>query len=49
MIDLTNRWVVLGLLFLVGITAPLQFQSVAALAPFLIAHAGLTSCRSSKW
>jgi cyanate permease len=42
MIDLTNRWVVLGLLFLVGLTAPLQFQAVAALAPFLIAQAGLT-------
>jgi len=42
MIDLTNRWVVLGLLFLVGLTAPMQFQAVAALAPFLIAEAGLT-------
>lgn len=42
MIDLTNRWVALGLLFLVGLTAPMQFQAVAALAPFLIADAGLT-------
>lgn len=42
MIDLTNRWVVLALLFLVGLTAPMQFQAVAALAPFLIAEAGLT-------
>lgn len=37
-----NRWMVLGLLFLVGLTAPMQFQAVAALAPFLIADAGLT-------
>jgi cyanate permease len=42
MMDLANRWVVLGLLFLVGLTAPIQFQSVAALAPFLTAEAGLT-------
>ena len=42
MIDLTSRWVVLGLLFLIGLTAPIQFQAVAALAPFLIADVGLT-------
>jgi cyanate permease len=42
MIDLSNRWVVLGLLFLVGLTSPMQFQSVAALAPFLIESEGLT-------
>ncbi len=33
---------VLGLLFLVGLTAPMQFQSVAALGPFLTAEAGLS-------
>lgn len=42
MINLSNRWVVLGLMFVIGVTAPLQFQSVAALAPFLIGQAGLT-------
>jgi cyanate permease len=42
MIDLSNRWVVLGLLFLVGLTSPVQFQSVAALAPYLIESRGLT-------
>ncbi len=41
-IDLTNRWVVLGVLFLVGLTAPIQLQAVAALAPFMIARTGLT-------
>lgn len=40
--DLSNRWVVLGLLFLVGLSAPMHFQAVAALAPFLIAEADLT-------
>ena len=40
--DVSNRWVVLGLLFLVGLSAPMHFQAVAALAPFLIAEAGLT-------
>lgn len=38
----TNRWVVLGLLFLVGLTAPVQFQSVASLGPFLISQARLS-------
>jgi cyanate permease len=42
MIDLSNRWVVLALLFVIGLTAPIQFQSVAALAPYLIGEAGLT-------
>jgi cyanate permease len=42
MIDISNRWVVLGLLFLVGLTSPMQFQSVAALAPYLIESEGLT-------
>ncbi len=40
--DVSNRWVVLGLLFLVGLSAPMHFQAIAALAPFLIAEAGLT-------
>jgi cyanate permease len=38
---LTNRWAVLGLVFLIGVALPMQFQSVPALAPFLIANAGL--------
>lgn len=42
MIDLSNRWVALGFLFVVGLTAPIQFQSVAALAPFLIREMGLS-------
>lgn len=39
---LSNRWCVLALLFLVGTTLPLQFQSVAALAPSLVAGQGLS-------
>lgn len=39
---LSNRWCVLALLFLVGNTMPLQFQAVAALAPFLVAGPGLS-------
>lgn len=42
MIDRSNRWVALALLFLIGVSAPFQFQAVAALAPFLIAEAGLS-------
>jgi MFS family permease len=42
MIDLSNRWVALAFLFVVGLTAPIQFQSVAALAPFLIREVGLS-------
>lgn len=42
MIDLSNRWVALGFLFVIGLTAPIQFQSVAALAPFLIREVGLS-------
>lgn len=38
----TGRWAALGLLFLLGLAAPVQFQSVAALAPFLTAKTGLT-------
>ncbi len=38
----SNRWLALGLLFLIGLTGPMHFQSVAALAPFLIAHQGLS-------
>ncbi len=41
-LNLTNRWVVLAFLFLIGLTAPTQFQAVAALAPYLIAEAGLS-------
>lgn len=39
---LANRWVVLAFLFVIGLSAPVLFQSVAALAPFLISEAGLT-------
>lgn len=42
MISLTNRWAVLGLMYLIGLALPMQFQAVAALAPFLVAEAGLT-------
>ncbi len=41
MIPLTNRWAVLALMFLVGLNLPMQFQAVTALAPFLVAEAGL--------
>ncbi len=41
MFGLKNRWAVLGLMFLVGITLPMQFQAVPALAPFLVAESGL--------
>jgi hypothetical protein len=40
-VGLTNRWVVLGLMFLIGLTLPMQFQTVPALAPFLVAETGL--------
>ena len=39
--ELTNRWVVLAILFVVGLTAPVHYQAVAALAPFLRADVGL--------
>jgi cyanate permease len=39
---LTNRWAVLALMFMVGLTIPTQFQAVAALAPFLVNEARLT-------
>jgi len=39
---LTNRWAVLGLIFLIGLAIPMHFQAVAALAPYLIASGGLT-------
>jgi cyanate permease len=42
MAGLTNRWAVLGLVFLIGLTLPMQFQAVPALAPFLINEAGLS-------
>jgi len=42
MINLSNRWAVLAVLFIVGMTAPLQAQAVAALAPFLTEKVGLT-------
>lgn len=38
----TNRWSVLALIFLVRLTIPLHFQSIAAVAPFLIAELGYT-------
>ncbi len=37
-----NRWFDLFLLFIIGLTGPMQFQAVAALAPFLTAQEGLT-------
>jgi cyanate permease len=40
-VGLKNRWAVLGLMFLVGIALPMQFQAVPALAPFLVAESGL--------
>ena len=39
---MTNRWAVLGLMFLIGVALPMQFQSVPALAPFLVAKIGLS-------
>lgn len=36
-----NRWAALALIFLVGLNMPMQFQAVPALAPFLVAEAGL--------
>jgi MFS family permease len=33
---LTNRWLVLALVFLVGLSVPLHFQAVAALGPYLV-------------
>ena len=42
---LTNRWAVLALLFLVRFSVPMQFQSVAAVAPFLNAELGLSYTR----
>ena len=41
MASLKNRWVVLGLMFLIGLTLPMQLQTVPALAPFLITDLGL--------
>ncbi len=42
MAGLTNRWAVLGLMFLIGVSLPMQLQAVPALAPFIVAEAGLT-------
>ncbi len=42
MAGLTNRWAVLGLMFLIGLALPMQLQAVPALAPFIVAEAGLT-------
>lgn len=42
MTGLTNRWAVLTLIFLIGVALPMQFQSVPALAPFLVSQAGLS-------
>jgi cyanate permease len=39
---LTNRWAVLALIFLIGVALPMQFQSVPALAPFLVSQVGLS-------
>jgi MFS family permease len=39
---LSNRWAILGLMFLIGLTLPLQFQAVPALAVFLTAEAQLS-------
>lgn len=36
-----SRWAALALIFLVGLNMPMQFQAVPALAPFLVAEAGL--------
>lgn len=38
----TNRWAVLALIFVVRLTIPLHFQSIVAVAPFLIAELGFT-------
>lgn len=38
---LNSRWGVLGLMFLIGVSLPIQFQTIPALAPFLIADMGL--------
>jgi MFS family permease len=38
----SNRWAVLALLFLIGLTVPTQFQAVAALAPFITTQASLS-------
>ena len=37
-----NKWAILGLIFLAGINIPMQFQALAALAPFLVAETGLS-------
>ena len=37
----TSRWSVLGIMFLIGLTVPMQFQVVPALAPVLVAETGL--------
>jgi hypothetical protein len=42
MANITNRWIVLGLMFLIGLTIPMQFQTVPALAPYLVAETGLS-------
>lgn len=42
---LNNRWVVLALMFLIGIAVPMQFQSVPAVAPFLVEEVGLSYAR----
>lgn len=41
-LSLTNRWAVLALMFFVRLTIPLHFQSIAAVAPFLIAELGFS-------
>ena len=42
---LDNRWTVLALMFLIGIAVPMQFQSVPAVAPFLVEEVGLSYAR----
>ena len=42
MANITNRWIVLGLMFLIGLTIPMQFQTVPALAPYLVAETDLS-------
>jgi len=42
LIVLSNRWSVLALMFFIGTMLPMQFQSVAALAPYLVVEGGLS-------
>ena len=38
---LANRWIILGMLFLVRISMGFQFQSIASVSPFLIEDMGI--------